>query len=628
MLPTSDVITTIAGLAAYELVQVFLHTFTKRFNPSFYATLHKDPSFKLRPYFVFISGIALTIFTTPICLNAYTSTPADTDIFGHSRGFSSAEKICLSSRGVLWIAELPLLTYSTEIVTHHILALSSLATILVTNFPRRPLYLIYAGLITELFSDSFCMLRIHGQNAENSKTFRICMLSNAFALILLRVIPITAFIMTVFMPAADIRTWVYTAAIAFYCGYMLYCSYLQLSVLGYIKLVKDRPAYLQIMGKYHISLYSMLFGTAMVAAQASTIAMFRWSRDEPLTDGENRSLAIMGLGAAATGLLGATLLYPAFEDRKHSTSNDIAPAGCSVGLAVQARTTNITIQGGPSGPLSQPPLRSGCTIRFAIQGGILSAACFLLSSLTLSPIPQKPALLSAMALSLPLGESIGRVGCHYAGCCGSKLHHGKENHGPVQLLSSTMNMAAFAVLSSLVLKSTLSLYEAGALAILANASIRLSVDPLRESGSIKGNKLPVTTRFALGQLFLSCILLAGIELTTMQNTIDTITSTMKATLLTLLTTYFARTAWATLMQRMQSFTHLAPLVRPLTAVAIFASIVFTLAIHTQYGLSKVLRPSATMSGAASQLLPNSALVGSAIVTWSLPALLGSRACGK
>ncbi|KAF4815853.1 hypothetical protein CGCTS75_v012830 [Colletotrichum tropicale] len=218
------------GLAGYQLLNRLLHYVVKRYNPSFYATLEKDRSSKLAPYFVFPLGILFTLVCTPICLYAYGNTPRKSDIFGVQRPFTTAGKVCLASRGILWVSELPLLAYSPEYVTHHVLSLASLLLVLVRNMPRRPIYLIYAGLITELFSDTAAVLRLHGRHASSSLTFRRAMLANVVGMVSLRMLPIV-----VFTAGMQKTTLDYVGGIAMYCAYLLRLSFLQLKILGFIE---------------------------------------------------------------------------------------------------------------------------------------------------------------------------------------------------------------------------------------------------------------------------------------------------------------------------------------------------------------------------------------------------------
>ncbi|KAK1985313.1 hypothetical protein LZ30DRAFT_584462 [Colletotrichum cereale] len=222
----------LTGLVAYQLLNRCLHKAVKRFNPDFYAELELDRHRKLAPYFVFPLGILLTLFTTPICLAAYGETPSATDAFGTDRPFTTNGRICLGSRAVLWVSEVPLLSYSSEYVAHHLLSLGSLALVLVGKSPRRPIYLIYAGLVTELFSDAVALLRFHGRGATNSPTFRRAMVANVISMVSLRIIPAIAYAATL----PETRAY-YAGGIAFYCLYLARLTFLQLRTLGYHSMI-------------------------------------------------------------------------------------------------------------------------------------------------------------------------------------------------------------------------------------------------------------------------------------------------------------------------------------------------------------------------------------------------------
>ncbi len=120
----------------------------------------------------------------------------------------------------------------------------------------------------------------------------------------------------------------------------------------------------------------------------------------------------------------------------------------------------------------------------SIQGGTLAAILFILSTQAWAPHLEIRNILASATLSLPLGEGIGRIGCYWAGCCGSRREKGRERYGAVQLLSSAMNIAAYTFLIFSAVKCNLPLPEAGILAFSSNAVIRLILDPLRESTTI------------------------------------------------------------------------------------------------------------------------------------------------
>ncbi|KAF4846067.1 hypothetical protein CGCSCA4_v006526 [Colletotrichum siamense] len=278
----SDLNYILMGLAGYQLANRLLHYVVKRYNPSFYATLEKDRSSKLAPYFVFPLGILFTLVSIPICLHAYGNTPQESDIFGVQRPFTTSGKVCLASRGILWVSELPLLAYSPEYVTHHVLSLASLLLVLVRNMPRRPIYLIHAGLITELFSDSVALLRLHGRHAGSSVTLRRAMLANVVGMIMLRILPIVVFTAGMQKTSLD-----YVGGIVMYCAYLLRLSFLQLKILGFIEGNSGQRALTLFLGKSAMQVTArwmprpetLVVGAAVTIALSSAIEYSAGSQD-------------------------------------------------------------------------------------------------------------------------------------------------------------------------------------------------------------------------------------------------------------------------------------------------------------------------------------------------------------
>ncbi|KAK1722779.1 uncharacterized protein BDZ83DRAFT_721133 [Colletotrichum acutatum] len=227
----------VTGLVAYQLANRCANQIVRRANPDFYKTLETDEPHKLAAYFVFPLGFLLTLLTTPICITAYNDTSSATEIFGLDRPFTTYGKVCLASRAILWASELPLLSYSADYVAHHALSLSSLGLFLIGRGPRRPLYLIYAGLATELFYDTAVLLRFHGRTASNSPILRKILLANVVSMVLLRLLPIIAHSAAMPETRAD-----YLAGIASCCIHICRLSFVQLGSLGYIDATAGRKS--------------------------------------------------------------------------------------------------------------------------------------------------------------------------------------------------------------------------------------------------------------------------------------------------------------------------------------------------------------------------------------------------
>ncbi|KAF9880358.1 hypothetical protein CkaCkLH20_02312 [Colletotrichum karsti] len=218
------------GLAAYQCLNHLLRMLVRHLNPSFYASLELDKPKKLRPCLVFPLGTLLTLLiSTPACLSAYTSTPPETDTFRTQRSYTTSGSICLASRGILWISEMPPLSYSSEYLTHHILALGSILIVVFRDMPRRPIYLIYAGLVTEIFKNTAATLKLHGRNATNSAVFRGALLVNVVLMVLLRIFPIVVYLANMEETSLDL-----VGGVAMYCAYLTHLTFLQLKTLGFV----------------------------------------------------------------------------------------------------------------------------------------------------------------------------------------------------------------------------------------------------------------------------------------------------------------------------------------------------------------------------------------------------------
>lgn len=475
-----ETIPVLCGLAVYQVLQLLLQRLMQHFSPTFYARLQGDSTRRLRPYLVFPIGILLTCFTTPICIQAFRQVDMETDDFHTNRPFTNTEKLCLGTRGVLWISELPLLSYSASYVLHHVFSLASLFFFVVNDVPRRLFYLIYASLVTELFSDTVAILRLHGLRPDNSRLQYGFTLLNALSLVLIRVVPALGYALYTFMPADRLDQWGYILAVLLQCCFLLYIAWKQLSSLSLVELKLHRPgAHIRVLGRYDVTLYSLFLGFAMAAAQFLTAVLFSSFREVPTTDAEIRSMAVTGLEMAMAGLFGASngrlLLGPGQSSYGHKTDQKTSSSKW-------------------------------------FQAGVVSALLWLFLSTRLEPSldQDKRLMFAAVGMSIPIGEGIGRIGCYFAGCCGSARPGSSQRgrYGEVQLLASVMNLVAYLALVSTLARDVLTLSETGLLAVAINAMVRLVVEPLR--GDLNGEtKLSSTRIVALCQLAASLYVFSG-----------------------------------------------------------------------------------------------------------------------
>ena len=168
----------------YYGTQRALQSLWKRANPDFYAQLEKDS--KVPRYFAFVLGMIITTISTPACITALRESSNSNDFLGGTNLSSASAQICVASRAVLWVSELNRLDYASGYVYHHVLSLSDLIYHLQVEMPLRPIFAIYASLVTELFSDFVCILALHGLKAATSPSVHRLQTINTVLLLSLR----------------------------------------------------------------------------------------------------------------------------------------------------------------------------------------------------------------------------------------------------------------------------------------------------------------------------------------------------------------------------------------------------------------------------------------------------------
>lgn len=473
MVSSNDIWYGLLGLVGYQALYKLAQLIVRWRFPQTYAKLQHSGRQQFRTYFVFLVGWLMTASTTPICMTAFVSTDTGVDKVEIPRALSPQERLCLGSRAVLWISETPLFRHSSAFATHHVLSLVSLAMVMLNNLPLRPLFLIYSGLVTELASDTLAILRMHGLDQTNSRLYSITALMNSLGIMFLRAVPALVFTAWYLQPITLTRPIMvaYMASVVFYSGYLMYASSKQLSALGYVQLNLSRPATVRL-GNLHLSIFSLFLGSAIGLSQLATVAAYCFSQELSLDYNQISTLAGYQIGTVVVGLLGA----------KYVNNRMVVSSPCPSTVAQVRKQI-----------LAYSSLQGIC-----IQGGLLYSTMYVLLGSRFVTSIDTSSLVSSMALSLPLGEAVGRIGCYFGGCCGSKRPKDKTpNYPAVQLLACVMNMAAFCFLASALAVNRLEVPTAGISALGLNAAVRLTINPLRED--LKTVKA-ATNRFAICQL--------------------------------------------------------------------------------------------------------------------------------
>ena len=523
MLTPEDAVYTIAGLVTYQILRATAKRTTKLLAPSFYSTLKQSDPSKFKAYFVFPVGFFLTVATTPVCISAFSSTDPDIDRSGSgsTRSLSVQERICLGSRGVLWISELPLLSYSTDYVVHHVLSLASLGLVVYKQLPLRPLYLIYAGLVTELCSDTTALLRFHGLDHKSSRVYAFAGLANALAMIILRAVPAIVFTAPYMVPYSTVQERCYMAGILFYCGWLMRLSLKQLSALGQVEVMWSKPPRLRLGGWFDVSIFSLLLGVSMALFQVMTAVLYSSTQDAALSENEMEGMAITSAGAAVTGLAGAYIwnwwVMSASPRTIEHTGNANGSARCksdangslenSVGVTTRNYNYFLDKSSDKKDDGCTSPVQTSRFIKgISIQGAMLSSVAWVMLNPFLPASVDKHRLIACMAVGLPLGEALGRIGCYIAGCCGSECQSNDKGSKPVvPLMAAGSNGVVFVILVVLIQAEVWDIYRAGIIGAMSNASIRLAMNLLR--GDSRGHAMAVMNGFAYCQVAASGALL-------------------------------------------------------------------------------------------------------------------------
>ncbi|EGX93262.1 hypothetical protein CCM_04635 [Cordyceps militaris CM01] len=484
----------LTGILAYYAILSVLHQFMKRaFRGLYLPLLEQLGTRKTLQLLVFLIGVAIALTTAPLCGHAFLSYPASQNGFSTSP-LTLDSKVCVGARVVMWIAEMPLLGGTHFYLVHHILSLTSLGIVLSNKLNMAPIYLIYAGLVTEVFSSSRAFIRMSGLHHKHPKLFTHITSSNAVAILLLRALPAAYLLQTqLFRPALATNVGLaYFITVVFYACFVTYIAYKLLAGQGYVSLKPASPAHFALKNGSEIrkiSVYSVLLGAAIAATELSAATMYELASGDAFPRRELSNLAAVGLGTVVSGLLGAKFMNQVLS--------------VPVGRLTEEQKKSVA-------PPPPPPAVPGVSPRFfpgykgiSIQGAILFSALWLNVCPLLGLQVNHRILFGAVGMSLPVGEAIGRVGCYFAGCCGSTR---KEKYPAIQLLAAALNTGIFGLkVMDLANQGTSKIGDVGLAAVLANGAVRLVLNPLRSDTAEM--LFSPASMFALSQILLSSSLL-------------------------------------------------------------------------------------------------------------------------
>ena len=420
-------------LTTYFVVERLIKKTFQHLHPEIYDKLYRDR--KDLQYFAFMMGILITLFSVPACYKALRNSSDANDVLGNPHS-SVAGQVCMASRGVLWASEFNRLDHSSKYISHHLASLGYLVYHLQAGLPLRIIYAFYASLITELFSDTACLVTLHGLKPESSKLAYRVQAANWFLLVLIRLPPsVYAATFLLMHGITDPVFWVNAACLFIYTRFNMNIIINVAKRLEIVKFVDTQPAFLRVVQRFNVSLYGFFFSIASFIGAALMSELYIQNSPTKLHSNE---VSRLNLQLLVTGLA-------AF---------------------VGARVPSVLSHHGVKAVFSQ---KTFSTRGLWIQGAILAAVL----SVAISPLVDRYRLFLCLVMVLPAGEAIGRVGCYFAGCCGDHT----ARRISIQLLSVIFNAAAG--ISVLILHTFAYITQeiAAILALASNALIRVMLRP-------------------------------------------------------------------------------------------------------------------------------------------------------
>lgn len=428
----------------YYLMERQVKWFLHHQYPTFYDVL--DRQGKIAPYVAFVMGFVMTLASTPVCLSALDDSYLASDQRG---GYTTAGNVCIVSKAVLWTAELNRLDFSNGYVVHHLSSLMHMIHSLYLQDPLRPIYAVYASLATELFSDAASIMLYHDLRQAESRMAYAVQAINVVLLALVRAPAIAYGIPYILRswPITSPAFWTHSLMTFLYARFLVNTVIRDVARLKMIQRSTDsrgRPSIL-LMYKLNVSYYGMFVSLAALATSALAWFLSVFNSSPSIQTGDISSLCRIFLQTAVVSFVGARL-------------PDVISAKEFYSSPLWARTG------------------------YSLQGAMLAGMLFV--GLSPGPLLQKQRLdvLAAACVASLVGESIGRVGCHFGGCCGSSSGDGKHrNEVSAPLLTSILTgTSALIILGLHLISNTFHLHVAGALALTAQASIRLYVSRFRK----------------------------------------------------------------------------------------------------------------------------------------------------
>lgn len=304
------------GLAAWPLCRIASDRFVRWYSPDFYKHLKSD--YERR--YLFFFGLLLGLIARPpslvACSLSVLKTAAEDDIAGFPRPMNTYQQFCWGTRTVMYISELPHFLHLPEMVLHHLLTLLGMAIIANYHGPRRGYDLCLAALCSEVTNSTRSLLKQTNYGKKHPNTDWNLQFYGTVSLYLTRV---PAVIISIAMiPASGLEAAparIAASAFLFYIIYVHRLTYKRLRNSDILQIEDSGVFRVRIGNQLNITSTSLLTGLAILGTQMSVIALYAWTKMEPVaaTTPELINLIWNSLFAVAVGLAGSRLTAPSLQ---------------------------------------------------------------------------------------------------------------------------------------------------------------------------------------------------------------------------------------------------------------------------------------------------------------------------
>jgi hypothetical protein len=366
----------IAVLGVYHPIRWLIQKSVQYVNEDLYRKLKASGDGPFNHFFFSIMGMFINCIQVPACILALRDTPSETDAMGTERSFTTAGQICFAAPTASWVVEIPIA--ELPMVIHHTLSLVGFACLIANNAPRRPIYMLNAGMATMQITYPIRILKALGHTNSNSNIIRLLFGLHGLLYIFLRVpVSATAGIMSI-VSLNRIQDWLMVVSIYLQVIYLAVNGLHCLRAAGVVELVWKQPAGLIIAQRLKVSLYSIMIGFAMAVGGMISMVTYSMEKENEITKQDIHILTLACFFGAVIGTVGL----------------------CSLAAVM-------------------PPSETECLRRIVrelyLECGIIFAGLWAaFASDTMGRALTRREILYSMVISMPIGEGISRIGCYFA----------------------------------------------------------------------------------------------------------------------------------------------------------------------------------------------------------------------